>query len=189
MPQLERAEFTRITLLSQGADPTDLGANNPRPDLSVGLVGIRGVRRDEPAPVGPGVEGFQATLAAIGVTPSPTRVSSKRDGSVIVELANVGTAYWPVQRDVGDGKGAVFIDLRWRRLDGADETDARWPLLVSMLPGDRTRVRIPIRPISAAGTPIHPGRYDVRVGMVRESAGPFAERADGSVTIPVMVEQ
>jgi len=56
-----------------------------------------------------------------------------------------------------------------------------------MLPGDRTRLQVPLAPIGLDGKPLPPGEYYVRVGMVREAVALFADNGDAVLSIPVVV--
>ena len=84
---------------------------------------------------------------------------------------------------------AVQIALRWyKRGDtGKFVGDNRWALGLSMLPGDQTRVLVPLVPTALNGMPLLPGEYDVRVGLVRETVALFADNGDAFVSIPVVI--
>jgi hypothetical protein len=65
--------------------------------------------------------------------------------------------------------------------------DNRWPLMISLLAGDRTRIRVPLRPVAQNGEALPPGEYDVGVEMVREPGTYFSNSADTRLSIPVVV--
>jgi len=109
--------------------------------------------------------------------------------TVVLDVTNTGIEFWPSVRDLGSPAGAIQIALRWYRRANRDEIvgDNRWALAISMLPGDRTRVRVPLAPIALEGKPLPPGEYEVRIGLVREKVALFADNGDAVVSLPVVV--
>ena len=107
----------------------------------------------------------------------------------MLDVRNIGNEYWPTVRELGGPAGAVQIALRWYRRDkpAAFVGDNRWPMSVSLLPGDRTRVRVPLVPIGLDGRPLPPGQYEVNVAMVRETVALFSDNGDAVLSIPVVV--
>lgn len=161
---------------------------DPRSLLGVGLVGIRPVRIDELGMLGPSMEGFASSIQASAASESPS-VSPGRDVSVELTITNDGAARWPTIRDTGQVRGAVQIGLRWYRADQPTTIvgDNRWAMAVSLLPGDRIRMTVPLDPIGLDGKPLPQGKYDVRIGMVREGYAWFSDSGDRAIRIPVDV--
>lgn len=182
-------DIVRIEILSQAVDPAEMNADNDRVDLSIGLIGIRPLHAGEPKASGPGIHGFRSKLEPVGLPPQPRRVSLGHATDFVLDVSNTGTEYWPSLRELGGPRGAVQVALRWYRRGKPDAFvgDNRWALSVSMLPGDRTRLRVPIAPIGLDGKPLPTGEYDVRVGMVRETVALFADNGDAILSIPVAV--
>jgi len=181
-------KVVRIQIQSQRADPLDLGTNNPRPQLAIGVVGIRPMHKGEPS-LGRGMREFRSELTIVALPPGPTRIPANGDGNFVLDIRNSGTAYWPSRRELNADAGSVQIALRWYRRGKADElvADNRWPLLVSMLPGDWTKIRVPLRLASPNGQRLPPGEYEVRVDLVREPGSFFSDNADANLSIPVDV--
>ncbi|MEO8565964.1 MAG: hypothetical protein ABI541_06235 [Betaproteobacteria bacterium] len=182
-------DIARIGILSQAVDPAEMNANDPRANLSIGLIGIRPLHADEPRASGPGVDGFRSHLASIGLPSEPERIPAGHSVDFVLDVTNTGREYWPSARELGSPANAIQIALRWYRKGNRSEFvgDNRWGLSVSMLPGDRTRLQVPLAPIGLDGKPLPPGEYDVHVGMVRETVALFADNGDEVLSIPVVV--
>ena len=90
--------------------------------------------------------------------------------NLTIDIRNAGSAYWPTARELGTHVGAVEIALRWHRRDKSKSlvADNRWPLVISLFPGDHTRIKVPLAPTDLDGNALRPGNYDVRIGMIRE---------------------
>lgn len=182
-------DTARIEIDSQVFDAADINPADTRTALSIGLVGIRPLRAGEPRPNAPGMEGFRSRLAPVGLSGQPQGVSIAKARSFVLDVTNTGKESWASVRDVGSPAGAVQIALRWYRRGDREEFvgDNRWALAIAMLPGDHTRVLVPLAPIGLDGKPLPAGQYEVRVGLVRETVALFADNGDAVVTIPVVV--
>lgn len=185
------SDVARITLLSQVMNRSEINKKDPRIDLSIGLMGIRPLLPGEPRRSGPAMDGFRSDLAIERVPIDPLRVSAKSFGHFILDVRNTGTAYWPTVRELGEATGAVQVALRWYRRESSETFvgDNRWPMSISLLAGDQTRVDVPLAPIGLDRKPLPPGVYDVRISMVRETVALFAQNGDTVVSIPVVVTQ
>jgi hypothetical protein len=189
MPQLAAGDVARIEIQSERADPADMGARDPRMSLSVGLVGIRPFRRSAVA-VPFESQNFCSALEAIAVGPGSIRISKGGNGDFVADVRNCGSAYWQSGRDWGAvDSGMVQIALRWHERAKPNNivADNRWPLLLSLLPGDRTRIRIPLRPIGADGQTLPLGDYDIDVKMVHEPGGASSQGPQATLSVPVAV--
>jgi hypothetical protein len=160
-----------------------------RKGLGIGLVGIRPLRAGEPKPNRPSIQGFRSRLALVGLADEPQQVSLVEGSTFVLDVANTGSEFWPSVRELGGPTGAIQIALRWYRRANRDEIvgDNRWALAISMLPGDRTRVRVPLAPVALDAKPLPPGEYEVRIGLVREKVALFADNGDEVVVLPVVV--
>jgi hypothetical protein len=58
-------------------------------------------------------------------------------------------------------------------------------MAISLLPGDTTRVRVPLSPVALNGERLPPGRYEIRIGLFREG---FDWIAADAGRIPVVIE-
>ena len=189
LSEISSKDIARIEILSQPVDAGDLNPDDPRVGLSVGLIGIRPLYANEPRPSGPGVQGFRSHLASLDLPSVPQRVSVGRAVDVVLDVSNTGAEYWPSVRELGTASKAVQIAIRWSRKgdSGAFVGDNRWALAVSMLPGDHTRLRVPLAPTGLDGGSLAPGEYEVWIGMVRETVGVFADNGDAVLSIPIVV--
>ena len=126
------------------------------------------------------MNGFRSNLGFVGLSPGSRQIASGGAGDFVLDVRNIGNEYWPTVRELGGPAGAVEIALRWYRRDkpAAFVGDNRWPMSVSLLPGDRTRVRVPLVPIGLDGRPLPPGQYEVDVAMVRETVALFSDNGD-----------
>ena len=189
--EISHKDIARIEILSEAIDSADQNADDPRVGLSIGLIGIRPLLFGEPRQNLTGIQGFRSHLAPVGLGPGTLHVSIGRAVDFVLDVSNTGTEYWPTVRELGGPKNAIQVALRWyRHSDGeAFVGDNRWALSVSMLPGDHTRLLVPLAPIGLDGKPLPPGEYEVRVGMVRETVALFAENGDAVLSIPVLVSR
>lgn len=124
--------------------PADPGAPLPREALCARLAWTP-ARGPAPIELGPGKErwlGLQVTHCGKG---SPWLPFGTRD----------------------DATGAVRVGIRWYR-DGAVAADHRAELRHVLAPGAATRIKVPIAARTPEGTPLPPGTYEVRIGMVQE---------------------
>ena len=191
IPESLTGNTARITLLSQEIGRNELNKEDPRIDLSIGLIGIRPLLPGEPRSSGPAMDGFRSNLTIERVPIDSFHVSTKSVGHFILGIRNTGTAFWPTVRELGEATGAVQVALRWYRRESPEAFvgDNRWPMSISMLPGDQTRVDIPLSPMGLDRKPLPPGEYVVRIGMVRETVALFAQNGDTILSIPVVVTQ
>ncbi|MDQ2963956.1 MAG: hypothetical protein M3R31_12500, partial [Pseudomonadota bacterium] len=189
IPKPLQGDMARIGLIRERVDVVEISGDDSRFGLSIGLVGIRPLYANEPVASGPGIQGFRSHLALVGQPPEPLLVQANRETNFVLEVENTGTAYWPTVRELGGPAGAVQIVLRWHHRGQPEPFvgDNRWPLMVSMLTGDRTRLRVPVKPIGLDGKPLPPGEYDLRIGMVRETVALFADSGDAVLSIAVVV--
>ncbi len=189
IPRPVASDVARIKLISEQVDATEIGPDDHRVGIGIGLIGMRLLRPGEPVADGPGMNGFRSKLALSAATVLPITIRTTETGNFVLDVSNTGTAYWPTVRDLGDAAGAVQIALRWYRRDAPDRFvgDNRWPMAISLLAGDHTRVRVPLAPIGMDGKPLPPGEYDVRVGMVRETLALFEQNGDAVLSFPVVV--
>ena len=65
--------------------------------------------------------------------------------------------------------------------------DNRWPLALTLLPGERTQLLLPVVPIGLDGARLKPGHYSVSVGMVRGKQAWFANAGDALLKVDVTV--
>jgi hypothetical protein len=186
---LKTGNVVRLTFVSEAVDPVEMSANDLRVGLSIGLVGIRMLRAGEPWANGPTMEGFRSELALVNATSAAFSLSLQGETNIVLDVRNAGTAFWPSVRELGGPVGAVQIALRWYAHGKSDSFvgDNRWALSISMLAGDRARLRVPLKPIGLDGKTLPPGEYDIRLGMVRETVGLFADNGDAVLSIPVTV--
>jgi hypothetical protein len=189
LPGPSDADVARIEILSQIANPIDINPDDFRIGLSIGLIGMRPLHAGEPRPNGPSIHGFRSHLAPVALTFLPLQISPGHVTDLLLDVTNVGTEYWPTVRELGTAAKAIQVAIRWYRKgdDGAFVGDNRWSLAVSMLPGDRTRVRVPLVPIGLDGKALPTGDYEVKVGMVRETVALFADNGDAVLSIPILV--
>jgi hypothetical protein len=182
-------ETARIEIHSHASDATEMNTADLRKGLGIGLVGIRPLRAGEPKPNRPSIQGFRSRLALVGLADEPQQVSLVEGSTFVLDVANTGSEFWPSVRELGGPTGAIQIALRWYRRANRDEIvgDNRWALAISMLPGDRTRVRVPLAPVALDAKPLPPGEYEVRIGLVREKVALFADNGDEVVVLPVVV--
>lgn len=184
-------DTVRVEIHGDVFNAAEMNMADLRTGLSVGLIGIRPLHPGEPKPNAIGIRGFRSRIALVGASDAPIRVSIAQPPAFVLDVTNTGIESWPSVRDLGGPAGAIQIALRWYRRVSRDELvgDNRWALAISMLPGDRTRVRVPLAPIALDGKPLPPGEYEVRVGLVREKVALFADNGDAVVSLPVLLAQ
>ncbi len=186
-------DLARIGLISEPLDPMEIpmerSEHDSRVGIGIGLIGIRPLRAGEPVTSNPGMQGFRSRLALVGLPPGALPMPANGETNLVLDVENAGAAYWPTVRELGGPVGAVQIALRWHRRDQKEPFlgDNRWPLTISMLAGDRLRLKVPLKPIGLDAKPLPPGEYDVRIGMVRETVALFADNGDAVLSIPVVV--
>jgi hypothetical protein len=189
MPSVRPDGVARIELLSDRIDPAKASGEGPRQDLGISLMGIRPLQAGEPVANRPGIAGFRSALAFVGLPPGSRRVAFGSATDFVLDIRNVGNQYWPTAKELGGPAGAVQIALRWYRRDVTNVPvgDNRWPLSISLLPGDRTRVRVPLVPLDLDGKRLPSGEYEVHVEMVRETVAFFSDNGDAVLSIPVLI--
>jgi hypothetical protein len=106
----------------------------------------------------------------------------------VVRLTHCGTeAPWLPMSTREDPTGAVRLGIRWLR-DGTVVAEHRAELPHVLAPGMTVEMNIPIAARTPEGTPLPPGRYEVRIGLVQELVRWFPEDGDRSIRIEVEVE-
>jgi hypothetical protein len=108
----------------------------------------------------------------------------------VLDVRNAGSHWWPTVRDLDGPIGAVRIALRWYPRGDPDRyvADNRWSLAIALLPGDRTRIRVPLAATGLDGSPLLPGDYEVRLFLVREGHAIFPDDNESVVRTAVTVE-
>lgn len=188
IPHLPAGDVARIQIQSERADPADMGADDPRVGLSVGLLGIRPFRRSDTVVVPFESQGFCSALKRVAGGPGPIKISGTSGSDFVADVSNCGSESWRSKRDAEAGaEGSVQIALRWRER-GKPNTivaDNRWPLSLSLLPGDRTKIKVPLKPVGGNGQRLRPGEYDVDVAFVHEPGALLSHGPNASLSIPV----
>lgn len=189
IPELPEGDTARIAIQSEHADRADMGAQDPRVGLSVGLIGIRPVRKGEVTDAAFGVEAFCAALAGVAVGPGEIRMKQSESTTFVADLTNCGLAWRGARDPAALAAGSTQIALRWheRAAPHTIVADDRRPLLVSLLSGDRTRIRLPLQPLGRDGKPLPAGEYDVVVQVVHEPGGELAHEPRAVLSIPVVL--
>jgi hypothetical protein len=189
LPKPLVGDIARITLVNGAAGPTRNVAAEAATPGDIGLIGIRPLGAGERKSNEPAMRGFRSSLLFPQSLSSPLQVSTKTTTEFLLDVANAGTEYWPTVRELGTYAGAVQIGIRWYRRDKSNAIvgDNRWPLSISLLSGDHTLLRVPLVPTALDGKPLPPGEYEVRIGMVREMVGFFADNGDAILSIPVVI--
>ena len=182
-------DIARITLVSGAAAPTRRVAAEPSTPRDIGLIGIRVLAAGEPTSNESTMRGFRSSLLFFQSLSLPLQIPTKGTTEFLIDVGNAGTEYWPTVRELGSYVGAVQIGIRWYRRDKSNTMvgDNRWPLFISLLSGDHTLVRVPLAPTALDRNPLPPGEYEVRIGMVRETVGVFADNGDAILSIPVVI--
>ncbi|MEP6656936.1 MAG: hypothetical protein ABJC33_06850, partial [Betaproteobacteria bacterium] len=178
----------RIRIMSAPARTP--GAEDGAPGSgSVAVIGIRAVPDGQSA-VSNTMEAFRSRLVLERPPAQPMLISRARNATVVIAIANAGIRGWPTTAELDDPVGAVNVALRWQRLGttGPYVADNRTPMQVSLLPGDTMRVLVALDPVGIDGRPLAPGRYDVRIGMVREGVAHFSDHGDPLIHLEVEVE-
>lgn len=171
---LDRGDDALIELWSE-TKPIAWSAWEDHAPLGVGLIGVRALDGEHAFQTAERTEAFDGRVGVVSpmirFVTQPTKATS-----VDIAVANTGGAAWPTIGELGGVRGAVQIGLRWYRAGDASQLlgDNRWAMAVSLLPGDTTRVRVPLSPVATKGGPLPPGTYDVRIGVVRENFAWFA---------------
>jgi hypothetical protein len=188
IPHLQTGDVARIQIQSERADPADMGADDPRTGLSVGLLGIRPFRRSDTVVVPFESQGFCSEVKRVADGPSPIKISGSGGGDFVADVTNCGSELWQSKRDAeADAEGSVEIALRWheRAKPNTIVADNRWPLLLSLLRGDRTKIKVPLEPVGADGQKLRPGEYDVDVEFVHEPGTLLSHGPKANLSIPV----
>lgn len=183
----DRQNTVGIDIVSDTFDTQTIEPDDRRGRVGVALLGARleaGVTRPDDAP---GTTGFRVRLE----TSAPdAAVKTARDGqaSLAIHAANVGSRPWPSPREQGVD-GAVQFGLRWYRNEPGSPllADNRWPLAMTLLPGEQTELLLPLAPVGLDGKRLMPGRYSVSVGMVREKHAWFADADNPLLKVDVTV--
>lgn len=187
LPTLPSVGLVRIEFWSETVNPRTLGVVDSRDAIGIGLIGIRPIFDPVPPATGPGMAAFRSRLERIDA--GHVNSSASRKGEVLVAVANEGTAAWPTLREQNDVAGAIQLGLRWYRV-GARATivgDNRLGLSITLLPGDSTRIRVPLDPLGLDARALPPGEYEVDIGLVRETVAWFADSGDPLVRVRVTV--
>lgn len=190
IPELPPGDVVRIAIQSEHADRADMGAQDPRVGLGVGLVGIRPVRRGDATDAAFAVEAFCAAVAGVAVGPGELQMKQSESMSFVADVTNCGGLAWRDARDPAAlAAGSTQIALRWHERAAPHRiiADDRRPLLVSLLSGDRTRIRLPLQPMGRDGKPLPAGEYDVGVQVVHEPGGEVAHDEGLALSIPVVI--
>ena len=190
IPELPPGDTVRVAIQSEHADRADMGTDDPRIGLSVGLIGIRPVRKGEAIGAAFGHGAFCAALAGVAVGPGKIRMKRSESTTFVADVTNCGELPWREARDPeGLAAGSTQIALRWNERAAPHRivADDRQPLLVSLLSGDRTRIRLPLQPLGRDGKPLPAGEYDVGVQVVHEPGGEIAHGAGLALSIPVVI--
>jgi hypothetical protein len=190
IPELPPEDTVRISIQSEHADRGDMGADDPRVGLSVGLIGIRPVRKEEATNAAFAAEAFCAALAGISVGPGEIRMKQSESTSIVADVTNCGDLAWRDARDPAVlAAGSTQIALRWHERAEPHRivADDRRPLSVTLLSSDRTRIRLPLQPVGRDGKPLRAGAYDVGIEVVHEPGGEIAHGAGPALSIPVVI--
>jgi hypothetical protein len=128
-------------------------------------------------------------LTVVGRVREPVQIAAGAKSSLTVDVTNTGRAYWPSYREHENPAGVVKLALQWHphaRHDVLVAND-RWPLAVSMLPGDRMRMLVPLTAATGEGRALAPGDYDLAITMVREGFALFPPEPEGTRWLRVRV--
>ncbi len=175
-------EIASETFETRTIDPED-----HRGPVGVALLGARFERASSRTEGAPGIRAFRSRLE-FGAANLALRTPRDAEASAVISAANIGSQTWPSLREQGVD-GAVQFGLRWYG-KGPGTTllaDNRWPLALTLLPGEQTRLRLPLVPIGLDGSRLPPGEYSVSVGMVREKHAWFADDGDPLLKVDVTV--
>lgn len=99
---------------------------------------------------------------------------------VEVRVANVGFGHWRSEQGVSLGS-------RWVREGQVVAEGPRTWIIATMPRGSTRTFVIRVRAAQADGTPLEPGLYELRLGMVAEPAGWFSASGDEDFVVPVEV--
>lgn len=175
----------RIGIVSERADPADLGRDNPRVDLSAGLVGLRVIKREQPPLPEGSTTDFRSQIL-VERDRDPIQIPRGGEVPLIVRVRNPGTTVWPG----ADAQSHPLVEfaLTWYRPgDDRPVATGRWPLYLTMHPGDKTRLRLSLKAATSDGAPLPPGSYDIRLSMIREGSTPVAITGDTPAAVSVQV--
>jgi len=181
-----RQNVVLIEIVSETFDTQTIQPGDRRGRVGVALLGTRleaGARRADDVP---GIKGFRSRLEPSGNLTQA--IARNGQASLAINAANVGSRSWPSLREQGID-GAVQFGLRWYRKEPGSPllADNRWPLALTLLPGEQTRLLLPLVPVGLDGSRLMPGDYMVNVGMVREKHAWFADGGDPLLTLDVTV--
>jgi hypothetical protein len=185
----EREIVLRIS--SDTATPRSLGIGSSDQQLGVGVIGLRMLRSGELTAdsVGGGTEGFGFRLRPL-VDGAPIAIEAhERHVALPLYLSNDGTLPWPTLRESGRIEGAVQVGARWYRQGdrSAVLSDQRWTVELGLHPGDSTTIAARFAPEDRAGRRLPPGRYDLKLGLVRETIAWVAEAVDDASVVAIEV--
>lgn len=174
-------ELRSATFDTRHLDPSDL-----RGKVGLALLGIRLERGASLPDHDRGMAGFASRLDAGDSGLQPIR--RDLESALTIGVMNSGTRSWPAMHDHGTD-GAVMFGIRWWPADAPDRlsADNRWPLAFRLDPGEGTRIRVPIVPVGLDGKRLAPGRYIVKIGLVREKHAWFADTGDKLINRNVTV--
>jgi hypothetical protein len=182
---LDRADDALIELWSE-TRPIAWSAVEDHAPLGVGLIGLRPLDRDDEFRASAHSQTFAGRVDVLSPV-SRFVVQAAKPPSVDVEIENTGSAPWPTIRELAHVRGVVRIASRWYHADDSSSMVGNnwWDMAISLLPGDTTRVRVPLSPVALNGERLPPGRYEIRIGLFREG---FDWIAADAGRIPVVIE-
>jgi hypothetical protein len=176
-----------VDIVSETFDTQTIDPGDRRGRVGVALLGARFEQSSSRDDGAPGIEGFRSRLEFGSRNPA---LPIPRDGqaSVAITAVNVGSRTWPSLRENGVD-GAVQFGLRWYRKEPGSPllADNRWPLALTLLPGEQLELLLPLVPIGLDGARLMPGEYAVSVGMVREKHAWFVDGGDALINLDVTV--
>jgi hypothetical protein len=184
--RVPKTPFT-VELRSATFDTRELDPSDLRGKVGLAVLGIRFEKGATPADRDPTMVGFTSRLEADSSELLPP-IPRNQESALIIGVTNSGTRPWPALRDHGID-GAVLFGIRWWRAHAPDQlaADNRWPLAFWMDPGDATRIRVPIVPVGLDGKRLAPGKYIVKIGLVREKHAWFYDDGDKLIEREVTV--
>jgi hypothetical protein len=177
LTSVPRAPFT-LELRSETFDTRSVNPTDLRGPVGLAVLGIRLEKGDPPVDRDSSMAGFASRLEA---EPPEQLQPIRRDqeAAVTMEVTNAGSRVWPAMREHGID-GAILFGIRWSPADEPNRlvADNRWPLAIRLAPGDGTRISVPLVPLGLDGTRLSPGKYSLRIGLVRENYAWFADAGD-----------
>jgi hypothetical protein len=142
---------------------------------------LREAQKPEPLPLA----AFRSRMRTLDGAPAALEAGERR--TVRLRITHLGSgAPWTSAVDLPGPAQAVRIGVRWFR-DGALVADQRVELPRSLDPGESVKVEVSLLARDAAGKPLPPGRYEVRIGLLQELVRWFADAGDAGITMEVEV--